>query len=315
MRGAKDYFSFSKRERTGVIVLMAVIGVVYLVPEFINSHTTSMDTATVAEIRKQIASLKLLDPDSQAHSTKRNLEIDDEANDEPSNDYHQKTLVFKFDPNTLSEEGWKKLGIHDRTIQTIQKYISKGGQFRKAEDIGKIYGLHKDQYERLLPYVQIKNSITEKQQHIYEEKNQEPYPKTSNRVLSIIPLNTTDTTMLIELPGIGNKLANRIINFRTKLGGFYSVDQLKEIYGLPDSTFQKLKSFMQCDPSGIQQIPINTADAQSLKNHPYIKWNIANAIVNYREQHGNFKSVDDLLRIEIISPEILQKLSPYLRID
>jgi competence protein ComEA len=107
-------------------------------------------------------------------------------------------------------------------------------------------------------------------------------------------------------------LANRIVSFRQKLGGFYSVDQVAETYGLPDSTFQHLKPTLQCHPTELQKININTADANILKQHPYIKWTLANAIVQYRNQHGSFRSVDDLQQVVLLTPVLFQKLKYYL---
>jgi competence protein ComEA len=125
-------------------------------------------------------------------------------------------------------------------------------------------------------------------------------------------VNEADSTAFSTVPGIGSRLANRIIGFREKLGGFYSADQIGETYNLPDSTFQKIKPFLKTGDKTVKKININTADASTLKTHPYIRWNLANAIVQYRTQHGNYKSVDDLKQIAIITPEIFQKISPYL---
>jgi len=120
---------------------------------------------------------------------------------------------------------------------------------------------------------------------------------------------------LIALPGIGSKLAARIINFRDKLGGFYSVKQVGETYGLPDSTFTKIMGSLQCNNAAVKQLNINTADANTLKQHPYIRWNLANVIVQYRSQHGNFKSVDDLQQIAVITPEIFEKVKAYIVVE
>jgi DNA uptake protein ComE-like DNA-binding protein len=114
------------------------------------------------------------------------------------------------------------------------------------------------------------------------------------------------------LPGIGSKLANRIISFREKLGGFYSIDQISEIYNLPDSTFQKIKPFLRTGTQPVKKIDINSSDAAALKTHPYIRWNLANAIVQYRGQHGEYKSLDELKQIAIITPEIFERISNYL---
>ena len=70
---------------------------------------------------------------------------------------------------------------------------------------------------------------------------------------SIIDVNTADTTAFISLPGIGSKLAARIITFREKLSGFYSVEQIGETYGLPDSTFQKIKQYLKLDNASVKK--------------------------------------------------------------
>ena len=308
-----DYFSFSKRERTGGIVLVLLISFVFLLPEFISSKKNP-DARSIAEMQKELEELKMTDSVSGKTGSQGDIKEDDPILFEPSDDHADHKKLTYFDPNTVSEDEWKKLGISERTAKTIRKYISKGGQFRKPEDLGKIYGLPKNLYGRLLPFVRIKSNYRDEPEDGYEQRSQQMANKSHDRSQAIIDMNEADTSVLIELPGIGSKLANRIIHFRDRLGGFYSVNQLKEIYGMPDSTFQNIKSFLRCDSSHVQLINVNTVDASILKNHPYIKWNIANAIVNYRQQHGQYTSVEDLLKIEIITADILQKVTPYIRV-
>ena len=104
----------------------------------------------------------------------------------------------------------------------------------------------------------------------------------------VIDINTADTSAFISLPGIGSKLAARIVNFRDKLGGFYSIDQVGETFGLPDSTFQKIKQYLKLENTSIKKININTATVDELKAHPYIKYSVANPIIAYRNEHGPF---------------------------
>ena len=309
MRALKDYFSFSKRDRTGAIVLIILIVFIFLLPEFYPAPKVSVDRNAVAEFQKQAAGLKALD----SHSTEA-VDIISSPNYENNPTVNKKLQLFYFDPNTISADGWRKLGINERTIGTIRKYISKGGSFKKPGDLGKIYGLRKEQYEQLAPFVRIIAGV---------DDSNRPQSKESvrgyNRRMTPIPmtleLNEADTSLLIALPGIGSKLASRILNFRDKLGGFYSVEQVAEVYGLPDSTFQMVKPFLRCDSSQIEKLNVNTADEAVLKNHPYIKWNLARAIVNYRQQHGVYHSLDKLMQIDIISPDIFQKISPYLKAE
>jgi competence ComEA-like helix-hairpin-helix protein len=113
------------------------------------------------------------------------------------------------------------------------------------------------------------------------------------------------------LPGIGSKLAARIVNFREKLGGFYSVEQVGETYGVPDSTFQKIKNRLVVN-SEVRKVNINLATKEELKTHPYIRWQLANAIVEYRNQHGPFKSLEDLKKIVLVDEINFKKIIPYL---
>jgi competence ComEA-like helix-hairpin-helix protein len=126
-----------------------------------------------------------------------------------------------------------------------------------------------------------------------------------------VDVNTADTTAFIALPGIGSKLAARIVNFRDKLGGFYSINQVAETYALPDSTFQKIRSRLVISSGPFRRMNINTATVDELKAHPYIKWNMANAIVQYRNQHGTYRALQDLRNIALVEEQWLDKVLPY----
>ena len=117
------------------------------------------------------------------------------------------------------------------------------------------------------------------------------------------------------MPGIGPVLSKRIVSFRQKLGGFYSVDQVAETYNLPDSTFEKIKKYLLPGSKAIKKININSATIEELKAHPYINYSVANAIFQYRQQHGKFNSIDDLKKIVSIDDQLLQKIAPYLSIE
>lgn len=230
--------------------------------------------------------------------------------------------LFYFDPNSLPEAGWKALGLRDKTIQTIVHYLEKGGRFRQPEDLGKVYGLYPDEYARLFPFIRIEQPAPAAKKEYSgvatasysNSKSYTPYLSKA-ATAHVIEINAADTLSFSTLPGIGNRLAARIVHFRDKLGGFYSVEQVGETFALPDSVFQQIKQWLRCDSSTIHRVNINTADAAILKQHPYIRWNIANAIVEYRRQHGIYKSVDELQRIDIIEPELFRKLKPYLDVQ
>ena len=204
--------------------------------------------------------------------------------------------------------------MRDKTNSTIQNYINKGGKFRSVEDLKKIYGLHDEEYERISPYVKIENQVSDINNKTWPSSSFSNSSNKRNYHGDIIDINNADTTTFMQLPGIGGKLANRIITLRERLGGFFSVDQIAETYALQDSMFIKIKPFLKTN-SEVKKININTADVNILKQHPYIKWNLANAIIQYRNQHGAYKSVNDLQQIAIATPEMFKKIAPYLRIE
>ncbi|MEO5563833.1 MAG: helix-hairpin-helix domain-containing protein [Chitinophagaceae bacterium] len=223
----------------------------------------------------------------------------------------KKGRLFDFDPNTLSVEGWKELGLRENTIRIIQNYLSKGGHFRKPEDLQRVYGLHADEYERLLPFIKIEAASPAQNNSYTAEPGP---PRTKGFHLSAFEINEADTSAFIALPGIGSKLAMRIVSFREKLGGFYSIDQVGEVYGLADSVFQKIKSYLKCDEGLIQKININTATVDQLKVHPYIKYAIANSIIAYRNEHGLFLKIEDIKRVMVITDEVYEKIRLYLSV-
>lgn len=213
--------------------------------------------------------------------------------------------MFFFDPNTLGEEGWLRLGIKPFIARNIEKYRLKGGQFKHPDDLSKIYGLTPDEVSRLLPYVQIKNSLKGGEREINE--------KNTSKQAFVLDINLADSAAWESLRGIGPKLASRIVHFRERLGGFYSIAQVGETYGLPDSTFQKIKSQLKISNHFIlKQIDVNSVGVNELKQHPYIRYNNARLIVAFREAHGKYKQASDFASIIGLDSVFLNKAGPYL---
>jgi competence protein ComEA len=310
------YFNFTKRERRGItsiIVFIIIVSVLpFLYPLFIPAKKYDKEA-----FKKQLAQLQINAADS---FKKRNNKYEPDENNyyqQPAAmRYKEASLtgtLFYFNPNTLDDAGWQKLGVRAKTIQTIRNYLAKGGHFKQPGDIAKIWGLSANDANRLIPYVQIAAPAS-----IHRPADFTVAPAISIPAKypapAIIDINLADTTAYIALPGIGSKLALRIINFREKLGGFYSTSQVAETFGLPDSVYQKIKNRLATGNTPVKKININTATAEQLK-HPYIKYNVANAIVQYRSQHGPFASLQALKQVVLINEELYQKISPYLTID
>jgi len=302
----RDYFVFTRKERIGLLIVIIVIIGIWIFPK----------------LSRPLAPQTIPPDTSWVHAAEKLMTLSDDSGDQPdTNDLadirpfsrlplESKGQLFDFDPNTLSTGGWKKLGIREKTISTIQNYLKKGGHFSEAEDLKKIYGVRPDDYLRLKPYIRITSTKTESPANKQSEFKKETFA-TKPRLV-VVDINTADTAAFIALPGIGSKLASRIVNFRDKLGGFYSADQIAETYGLPDSVFLKIKPFLKVEASIVRKFNINTATKEEMKSHPYLKWNLANAIVEYRNQHGAFSSLEDLKKISLITTDIFDKVKFYL---
>jgi len=307
-------FYFARKDRRGSLVLLSVVVLCCMLPFF---YPLLFNTAITEQtnLDTSLANLKLKQAIATQTKYSQRREDDFRPYDHPSAGSYTSTTkgtLFYFDPNTLTAEGFKKLGLRDKTIATILNFRSKGGKFRQPADIKKIWGLFPDEAERLLPYVQIAFSEEKSFANNYPSYQSDNTEK--NTIIKSVEINGADTAAFIALPGIGSKLSQRIINFRDKLGGFYQVDQVGETFGLPDSVFRKIKPLLQLSGE-VKKININSATLDELKVHPYIKYHLANAIVQYRQQHGNYKSVEDIRKIMIVNDEVYNKAYPYLKIE
>ncbi len=214
-----------------------------------------------------------------------------------------KYICFILYPNKIQAAEWIQLGLPDRLTKTIRHYLEKGGRFQKAEDLKKLYGLHSADYERLYPFVRISrspgtlesgphhdqkytdhHSAARKMDSVFykQELSSGPSFKRTAKVFAVTDVNFSDSIAWSNLPGIGEKLASRIIHFREKLGGFYQIDQVAETYGLPDTTFQKIKPYLRIRSVPLHQIDINSATKEILMSHPYIRWPLARGITEYK---------------------------------
>ena len=132
-----------------------------------------------------------------------------------------------------------------------------------------------------------------------------------------IEVNSATAEDFEKLYGIGKVYAARIVTFRDKLGGFYSVDQLKDVWGIEDSTFQKFKKNLTIKPAKIQKLNINTATFEELTANPYFFSTVAKQIIGYRSKVKPFATVDDIKNLYYVRdhPEQFNKMAPYVVIN
>lgn len=364
-----SYLTFTRKERLGVLVLLVIILLLFVLPNFIRPANGSPDPQ--ADQKYQEGIRKFQSADFRGSDDRQDLPVayhdqrsDDAGHSNNSRDQMRftqgenlqwgkaknKSALFYFDPNRITGEDWRRLGLPDQLILTISHYIQKGGSFRTAADLKKLYGLKTEDFERLFPYVRIGKSGAADFSRKYLAAAPPAYPHTAYRKnhsfkspfnrnfdsaqhsgytespseysdhpyakkkMEDLDINLADSSTWSRLPGIGIKLACRIVHFRDKLGGFYSADQLRETFGLPDSTFRQIRPFLHASTPDPQRINLNTAAQETLQEHPYIRWKLAKGIIQYREQHGGFKSVGELQQLVQMDSEKFKKLEPYLEV-
>ncbi len=292
-----NYFSLNKRQYNALLALIGLTSLVIVTPYIYESVFLKDEVLTDFEINA-LQELSIIQAASE-YKVKSYSRY-------KINNVKVSTSLFKFDPNQISLEDWKKLGLSSKQAQSILNYRSKGGKFYQPDDLKKMYAVSPAVFDRLQPYIVIANEL-KKDKKNFEVKG---FPK---KELSIIEINEADTSRLDQIKGIGATFARRIFNYRERLGGFYHKEQLREVYGIDSLKFEEIKNQIQIDPSMIRKININTADFEILKNHPYLKYKQINAIIQYRKQHGSYTSIADLKKILILSPQTIEQIAPYLQ--
>lgn len=294
----KKYVEISPREFRGMFVFLILLIIIYVSPFVYERIMFEPLKISIETLAPKIAEIESFDEKSD-------------------NFYDEKAPVIKgelfdFDPNNLAVKDWIRLGLSEKQATGIKKYEAKGGKFRTKEDVKKMYFINAVMYQRIEPYIKLPR---------VEENTYQPYSNNKtgkefgSRSTVNIELNSADSSSLTTIRGVGPSFATRIIKYRNQLGGFVSTNQLREIYGVDSAKFEQIFPQVHVNSQIINKININRCTADQIKNFPYLRFKQSNAIIAYRNQHGNFKSASDLNKIAILTPELIQKITPYLNFN
>lgn len=296
-----NYFDLTKGEFNGLLVLVFLIIGVTLAPlTYSWLWPVQLDSPAERQAIQELTSMK--------RPSKARLHF-------PVHKTHDKAkkeaILYRFDPNTTDQQGWQQLGFSEKQAQSILKYVQKGGKFRKVEDLQKMYVVSPEAYEKLRPYVSIKATIASdhKPMTVFNKQEHAAYTPASPVMVEI---NRADTLELDKIKGIGPAFARRIVKYRERLGGFYKKEQLMEVFGLDSVKFNEIKDQINVDVSALKRLDINKATFEDFKNNPYLRYKQVNAILQYKQQHGNYGSFADLKKVAILTPQILENLAPYI---
>jgi competence protein ComEA len=288
----KQYFVFSRTERKGIYALLLLIAIALATPRL-----------WVVAFPPEILQLSISELPEEQEKNNTLVASGEKASIQP-------IRLFYFNPNKVDSATFVELGFSPRTARSIIRYRNKGGRFRNAGDLYKIYNTDSSFIAQLIPYVQIPEEARAENKP-FENRYQAKEPKKT----VLVEMNTADSLTLVSLYGIGPRLASKIIAYRGRSGGFFRLEQLTEVFGIDQALLDELKGKIYVDPGQVRYININEVTFEELKQHPYLRYRTANAIINYRRQHGAFSQVEDLKKIVILPDSTYNKLLPYLRLN
>ncbi|NOX48534.1 MAG: helix-hairpin-helix domain-containing protein, partial [Chlorobi bacterium] len=190
--------------------------------------------------------------------------------------------------------------LRKKLVKTILNYRNKGGKFYESSDLKNIYGMRENEFNVLEPFIFIKKDTVK----AFERKI------IANDLM--LDINSADTLDLQQLRGIGPSYARRIVKYRERLGGFSSIDQLYEVYGMDSIRFNGIAGNIFVETDSIHRININEAGIKQLIKHPYIEFYLAKSIVKYRKEIGDYSDTEQLKNANLVYEELYEKIKPYI---
>ena len=239
-----------------------------------------------------------------------------------------------FDPNTADSSTLVHLGLRPWQASNMLKYRAKGGRYRSAHDLKKLYGMTDSLYLSLLPYIQIDTMAIDQWRDSIRQRRRDSLTAMRDTALvrdtlpryvstkcdTVLNLRTADTTELKMIPGIGSYRARQIVRYRRELGGFSRVNQLCEVKALQalcqDSlAIDSLLSHFYLDSVVVEPLRVNSVSLERLQRHPYLSFEQAKAIYELRRRKVNLSSIEQLLALECLSEEDIARIAPYLSFE
>ncbi|EWH12801.1 hypothetical protein KLA_12494 [Cellulophaga geojensis KL-A] len=291
MKNFKSHFQFDKEQKSGIFFLLLLIvifqAIYYLVS---NGVFTSKNNSLLhnKELQVAIDSLK-------NQSVKKNT-----------------YKMYPFNPNYITDYKGYKLGMSIKEIDRLHLYRETGKYVNSIEEFKKVTNVSDSLLKAISPYFKFPDWKASK----FDKKITVANKSSKNINYTVKDINNATAIDLQVVSGIGEKISSRIVKFRDRLGGFVVNEQLQDVYGLDKEVLNRLlKQFKVIGKPVISKININEASAYEISKLVYIKYDVAKAIVAYREENGRFTSFNDLVNIEGFTVNKIDRIKLYLSID
>ena len=215
------------------------------------------------------------------------------------------TLIFNL---MLSQRNSREINFaqNDSLVKAFEEF-QKNLRIQESASYQEIDNEVSTNYERIE-----RQSISQSPSTENTRSNYTPFPKAEKLAAGeTIPLNSIDTAEWKKVPGIGSSFASRIVKYQSLLGGFVSVDQLREVYGIDNEMFSRIAPYVQADEN-FKKLQINKLEFKELLSHPYLNYKQVQAIMNLRKKKGNILSVNELGMLDEFTSDDIFRIEPYL---
>ena len=285
-----SYFYFTKSQRKGLLVLLLLSVGLQITFYFILKNTSS-------------------EPEKLSTEAQQWLALQEEINNQKTE--QNSTELKPFNPNFITEYKAHKLGLSTEELKKLHQFRAKDLWINSVAQFQEVTGVSDVVLAKISPYFKFPDWVTNSKTANYTTT----YPSTKFSKEKIIPIDLNIATLeqLEKINGIGTTTALKIIDLRSKLGAFVSLEQLKFIYGIQEYALEdaQRKLFIK-NPQTILKIDINNASIDELKVFPYFNYSIAKQIVKYRSMNGDLHSKTDLQQIPNFPIEKIDIISVYL---
>lgn len=285
MKLLKSHFSYNKRQRNGVfflILLIVLFQIGYYLIDFSSPQIVESNTKEMNSFIKEVDSLEALK----------------ETLNSPK--------IYSFNPNYITDYKGYQLGLSVNEIDKLLKFRAAGNFINSEKEFQQITGVNDSLLKIIAPYFKFPNWVS----------NVKNTTAKKNTIISDVKKDINKATLedLILINGIGNKLAERIISYRTKLQGFSFNDQLYEVWYLDKETAAKvLASFTVMQTPIISKININKATFKEILSIPYLDYELTKKIFEYRDEVAEIQSIEELKKIEGFPLEKFNRIALYLQ--